>query len=99
MANDLDGARILLTGATDGIGRVTAGVLARRGADLVVHGRDAARLEAVAAEVERAAGGVRRPATALADFANLDDVRALVADLGGRFPRIDVIINNAAVGA
>jgi NAD(P)-dependent dehydrogenase (short-subunit alcohol dehydrogenase family) len=88
---------ILVTGATDGIGRATAFALARRGAALVVHGRDAARLDAVAAEIERTAG--RRPATALADFADLAAVRALVDDLAGRFPRIDVLINNAGLGA
>jgi NAD(P)-dependent dehydrogenase (short-subunit alcohol dehydrogenase family) len=54
-------ATILITGATDGLGRALAAELAARGADVVVHGRDRGRLDAVAREIEvrRLAGEVR----------------------------------------
>jgi NAD(P)-dependent dehydrogenase (short-subunit alcohol dehydrogenase family) len=77
---------ILVTGATDGLGRVVAGDLARRGVDVLVHGRDAARAESVAEEI--GAAGVH-----LADFASLDEVRALADAL----PPLDVLVNNAGL--
>jgi len=77
---------VLVTGATDGLGRVVAGDLARRGMDVLVHGRDAARAEAVAGEI--GAAGVHP-----ADFASLDDVRALADGL----PPLDVLVNNAGL--
>ena len=79
-------AVILVTGATDGLGRVVAGDLAQRGHDVLVHGRDRSRAEEVAAEI--GAGGVH-----LADFASLDEVRALAAEL----PQLDVLVNNAGL--
>ena len=77
---------VLVTGATDGLGRVVAGDLARRGLDVLVHGRDARRAEAVAAEI--GAAGVH-----LADFASLAQVRALAEEL----PALDVLVNNAGL--
>jgi NAD(P)-dependent dehydrogenase (short-subunit alcohol dehydrogenase family) len=53
---DLDGTTALVTGATSGIGRAAAVLLARRGAHVLVSGRDAKRGDAVVAEI-RAAGG------------------------------------------
>jgi NAD(P)-dependent dehydrogenase (short-subunit alcohol dehydrogenase family) len=79
-------ALILVTGATDGLGRVVADDLAQRGHDVLVHGRDAERTEAVAGEI--GAAGVH-----LADFAALDDVRRLAAEL----PQLDVLVNNAGL--
>jgi NAD(P)-dependent dehydrogenase (short-subunit alcohol dehydrogenase family) len=77
---------ILVTGATDGLGRVVARDLAERGLHVLVHGRDAGRAQAVAAEID--AAGVH-----LADFSSLAQVRALAGDL----PRIDVLVNNAGL--
>jgi NAD(P)-dependent dehydrogenase (short-subunit alcohol dehydrogenase family) len=79
-------AVILVTGATDGLGRVVASDLAQRGHDVLVHGRNADRTEEVASEV-RAAG------TFLADFSSLADVRALADEL----PQLDVLVNNAGL--
>ena len=76
--------RILITGATDGLGRALAHELVARGHDVVVHGRRRERAEAVANEI----GGAE---VVVADFARLDDVRALRA--GG----IDVLVNNAGI--
>jgi NAD(P)-dependent dehydrogenase (short-subunit alcohol dehydrogenase family) len=77
---------VLVTGATDGLGRVVAGDLAARGLDVLVHGRDAERAAAVAGEI--GAAGVH-----LADFAVLADVRRLAEEL----PRVDVLVNNAGL--
>ena len=77
---------VLVTGATDGLGRVVARDLASRGLDVLVHGRDEARAAAVAEEV--GAAGVH-----LADFSSLAAVRALADAL----PRVDVLVNNAGL--
>jgi NAD(P)-dependent dehydrogenase (short-subunit alcohol dehydrogenase family) len=77
---------VLVTGATDGLGRVVARDLASRGFDVLVHGRSSERVSAVAAEIG-AAGEF------LADFSALADVRALAESL----PRVDVLVNNAGL--
>ena len=84
---------VLITGATDGLGRALAERLAADGADLILHGRDRARLEAVAAAV----GGA--PVTLLADFADLSQVRKLAADVGAATDRLDALVNNAGIGS
>ncbi len=88
---------ILVTGATDGIGRGTAIELARRGARVLLHGRDGARLAATRDEIAAETGGVR-PDTYLADFASLAEVRRLAAEVSAAHPVIDVLINNAGIG-
>jgi NAD(P)-dependent dehydrogenase (short-subunit alcohol dehydrogenase family) len=88
--------RILITGATDGIGRRTAEVLAGDGVELIVHGRSADKLAALAAELARVPGA--GPITTVqADLGDLDQVRAMAAELLARFDRLEVLINNAGV--
>jgi len=78
---------VVLTGATRGIGRAAAVELARRGAEVAIVGRDADRVREVAEEAG-AHGHV-------ADLAQMDDVRRLAGELLERYPRIDVLANNA----
>lgn len=85
--------RIVITGASSGIGLAAAVALARRGEEVVLVGRDPARLTAAVDRV-RDASGVR-PAAFRADFAVLDDVRRLAENLRGEYDRIDVLANNA----
>ena len=78
---------IVITGASSGIGKVAATVLAAQGWDVAVVGRNPERTAAVAAAV----GGT----PFLADYDRLDDVRALAAALLERYSTIDVLTNNA----
>ena len=87
---DLEGLRALVTGATSGIGRAAAGQLARHGAEVIVHGRDAARggevVDAITAE-----GGKARFVTAdLTQPAELDGL----AEQAGQ---ADILVNNAGI--
>ena len=87
-ADALAGRRILVTGATGGIGLETARGLARRGAQVVIVGRDPQRTARVAAEVG-AAG------TVLADLSELAQVERAAAEYRERFGQLDVLVNNA----
>jgi NAD(P)-dependent dehydrogenase (short-subunit alcohol dehydrogenase family) len=87
------GKRVLVTGATTGIGRVTAVELGRLGADVVIVARDAAKAEATLAELR--AAGAPEPTALMADLSLMAPVRALAADFARRFDRLDALVNNA----
>jgi enoyl-[acyl-carrier protein] reductase III len=88
------GQTALITGSSRGIGRATALLLARRGADVAVHfRRDEAAAQAVCDEVR--AAGVRAVAVQ-ADLRDQDAVAAAVDAVGAAFGRIDMLIANAA---
>jgi retinol dehydrogenase 14 len=84
----------VVTGASAGIGAAAATEIARRGFDLALTGRDVDRLGSVA-EGCRAVGAATR--TYRVEAARLDDVRALARDLQRDWPRLDVLVNNAAL--
>jgi NAD(P)-dependent dehydrogenase (short-subunit alcohol dehydrogenase family) len=85
----------LVTGATDGVGRVVARELARQGWRVLVHGRDRGRGEALVQEIEKAGGN----ATFLAaDLASLAEVRRLADEVRRQTDRLDLLINNAGIG-
>jgi NAD(P)-dependent dehydrogenase (short-subunit alcohol dehydrogenase family) len=94
----LDGKVILLTGATDGMGRALAADLGREGATVLVHGRDQARIAATIAEVAAAAGGQGLVRSYRADLASLAAVRGLADQVMQAEPRLDVLVNNAGIG-
>ena len=90
----LDGTVILVTGATDGLGRALSAELARSGATVLVHGRDAGRIADTVAEI--GGGNVR---SYQADLADLAQVRDLADQVLATEPRLDVLVNNAGIGS
>jgi NAD(P)-dependent dehydrogenase (short-subunit alcohol dehydrogenase family) len=89
---ELGGKRILLTGASSGIGEAGAERLAREGATVVVVARRQDRLDALAERITSAGGTAISIAC---DVSDLDAVDALVADVEKRIGGIDILINNA----
>jgi NAD(P)-dependent dehydrogenase (short-subunit alcohol dehydrogenase family) len=87
---------ILVTGATDGLGRALARELAARGATVLLHGRSKERLEDTRREI-REASGSDRLRTYLADLASLEQVRRLAREVDGDQQRLDVLVNNAGI--
>ncbi len=88
---------ILITGATDGLGRALATELAREGAELLLHGRDEEKGERTLAEIREATGNGRLRFLR-ADLASLDEVRGLGELVLGETGRLDVLVNNAGIG-
>src|ERR1700689_5450895 len=87
---DLEGLSALVTGATSGIGKAAAEELGRRGAEVIVHGRDPARGAAVAETITSEGGKARFAAADLSDPAQLDD---LVEQAGA----VAILVNNAGI--
>lgn len=78
---------IVITGASDGIGAAAARALKADGHAVVIVGRSRAKTETIANQLSAD--------FFVADFADLDDVRHLATDLQTKYPRIDVLANNA----
>jgi NAD(P)-dependent dehydrogenase (short-subunit alcohol dehydrogenase family) len=89
------GKQVLMTGATHGIGLAGARELARRGAKLAIVARSEQRAQAAMAEISAAAGGEAEIEVLKADLALQSSVRDLAEQALERFPRIDLLINNA----
>jgi len=88
---------ILITGATDGLGKAVALQLAHAGATLLLHGRDDARGQHTLEEIRGQTGNTRL-SWYRADFAALAHVRVLSERLVREQERIDVLVNNAGIG-
>jgi NAD(P)-dependent dehydrogenase (short-subunit alcohol dehydrogenase family) len=84
----------LITGATEGVGRATAVALASKGFLVVLAARGATKAQAVQREITARGGSADHLAV---DLASLGDVRALADTFKRRYPRLDVLINNAGV--
>ncbi|MDQ6747746.1 MAG: SDR family NAD(P)-dependent oxidoreductase [Candidatus Dormibacteraeota bacterium] len=89
------GARVLVTGASRGIGAATATELARRGANLAVAARTREALEEVARECRDLGAEVH---VIIADMAEEAQVRAMVAEADAVLGGVDVLVNNAGLG-
>ena len=85
----------LITGGTDGMGRVVAPKLAKAGFHVIVHGRSATRGAETVAEIKAAGGSAEfMPG----NFARLSDIRRFATEVKARHPRIDLLVNNAGIG-
>lgn len=94
----LQGRIILITGASDGIGKALALECARVGAQVILHGRNTAKLEKVYDAIEAIEGTVR-PSIAVLDLvsANAESYNSLAATIGDEFGRLDGLVHNASM--
>lgn len=87
---------ILITGSTDGIGKLAATKLAKAGHKVLVHGRNSAKLSRVIQEIKSATGN-QNITGYKADFSKLEDVKLMAAKINHEQKSIDVLINNAGI--
>src|SRR5690242_5987160 len=94
MSNYVKDKIAVVTGATSGIGKEAAYGLARQGARVVLCGRSSEKLEATRRELV-ARGVEDRFEIGVADLARVASARKLAAELAARFPRLDILLDNA----
>lgn len=87
---------ILITGSTDGIGKIAATKLAQRGHNIILHGRSAAKLLKVKEEIKVASGNENIKGY-VADFSKLGDVKNMAIKIKEDLRSIDIIVNNAGI--
>jgi NAD(P)-dependent dehydrogenase (short-subunit alcohol dehydrogenase family) len=93
---NIENKTVLVTGSTDGVGRLVARQLADRGARVLIHGRDRTRSEQLK-EIRAADRG--SAAFLPADFSSLAEVRRLADTVHQECDRLDILINNAGIGS
>jgi len=93
---DLQDKIILVTGATSGIGEVTARELARRGAHVILLARNRQKAERTQQEL-KASTGNQQVDVVIADLSVMQQVRDVAAQLHDKYPRLDVLVNNAGL--
>lgn len=87
---------ILITGSTDGIGKLAAVKLAKDGHSVYIHGRNSEKLAAVISEIKEQSNNENIKGF-LADLSDLDAVRQMATKVRQDIPQLDVLINNAGV--
>jgi NAD(P)-dependent dehydrogenase (short-subunit alcohol dehydrogenase family) len=97
-SEDMTGRTVLVTGATDGLGRSLARALVAAGATVLVHGRSPERIGASVEQLRGVAGSDDRVRSYRADFASLAEVSDMAGELLAAEPRLDVLVNNAGIG-
>jgi NAD(P)-dependent dehydrogenase (short-subunit alcohol dehydrogenase family) len=93
---DMSGKTILITGSTDGLGREVAIRLGKLGAHMLIHGRNVVRGAEVVADINNNGGSAQ---FYKADFGSLDNVRKMAEAIKRDHPGLDVLVNNAGLGA
>jgi len=87
---------ILITGATDGIGKATAELLAWAGHKIIIHARTAEKGERISNEIRQTSGN-NSIEYVTANFESLSQIAEMVSGINTRYSKIDVLINNAGV--
>ena len=87
--------RAIITGATNGIGLAAAKALVADGAEVTIVARNEARARQAIGEIEKAVGGGRAVDALYADLSSQAQVRALADAILAKYPRVDVLANNA----
>lgn len=95
VTDDMRGQVVLITGASSGLGRATAESLAALGADLILVGRDEARLASVSSLCRNYAAEGASITTVIADLTRLSEARELVVQVEALTDHLDVLIHNA----
>ena len=85
---------ILITGATQGLGKVTATELAKQGHQIIIHGRSKNKLKVVKSDIISASGNTNID-IAVADLLSLEDTAKMAEELKKKYNKLDVLINNA----
>ncbi|PKH87524.1 SDR family NAD(P)-dependent oxidoreductase [Colwellia sp. Bg11-28] len=88
---------VLITGSTDGVGRITAEKLALRGATVLIHGRSINKINDTVESIKETTGNVQVYGYH-ADLSALVQIRHLAEEILSDHPKLDVLINNAGVG-
>jgi NAD(P)-dependent dehydrogenase (short-subunit alcohol dehydrogenase family) len=94
---NMQGKTVLITGSTDGVGRYVASRLAADGANVLIHGRDAARAEALIAAIKRS--GHQAPVFYQADLSSRAGANQLADAVLADHKRLDVFVSNAGIGS
>jgi NAD(P)-dependent dehydrogenase (short-subunit alcohol dehydrogenase family) len=94
---DVSDKTVLITGSTDGVGKLVALRLARAGARTLLHGRDQKKGEAVLREIHDDTGNDKLEYFR-ADFSSLEEVRRMAEDVLAKHDRLELLINNAGIG-
>ncbi len=87
---------ILITGSTDGIGKLAALKLAKDGHQIFIHGRNEEKLNNVITEIKKSSNQTNISGF-IADFSDLDAVKSMAQKITNELPKLDVLINNAGV--
>ena len=94
--SQLQGKTIIITGATDGIGKALTQMTWKAGANLVLHGRNPQKLDTLLESLGEGLPG-QNALTIKADFSRLQDVRDMAAQILAQIPKVDVLVNNAGL--
>ena len=87
---------ILITGSTDGVGKLTATKLAHSGHQLLLHGRNLEKLNHTISEIKLQTNN-NKISGFVSDLSNFDSIKNMITEISNQFSSIDVLINNAGV--
>lgn len=94
-STNMQNKTVLITGATDGIGKETVIALQRMGANVVIVGRNAGKTEAIVNEIQTGNPSGGSVAGMVADLSSLAEIRRLAGEFKEKYERLDVLVNNA----